>query len=126
MDYIKVLQEDLGKGFNKSDLERLIGLPLNNLSGVLAGKKKLSKKSELKIEVWEKSKKPNPLELIKPQKKEVVIQDLNKKTNILEAAPNLPKTNYTINIEKPTQSAKDEIAEMLKQAELESKQSKIK
>jgi hypothetical protein len=63
MDYKAVLLEDLGKGFSKSDLERLIRLPKNSLSGVLSGTKKLSKKSELKIEVWEKSDKPNPLEV---------------------------------------------------------------
>jgi hypothetical protein len=63
MDYKAVLLEDLAKGFSKSDLERLIGLPKNSLSGVLSGAKKLSKKSELKIEVWDKSDKPNPLEV---------------------------------------------------------------
>jgi hypothetical protein len=64
MDYKAVLLEDLAKGFSKSDLERLIGLPKNSLSGVLSGAKKLSKKSELKIEVWDKSDKPNPLEVV--------------------------------------------------------------
>lgn len=63
MNYLEVLRADLEKGFTKADLERLIGLPKNNLSGVLKGDKKLSRKSELKIELWEASEKPNPLEL---------------------------------------------------------------
>jgi len=63
MDYIKVLSEDLEKGYSKADLERLIGLPKNNLSGILKGDRKLSKKSQLKIEKWEISEKPHPLEV---------------------------------------------------------------
>ena len=63
MDYIAILTEDLGKGYSKSDLEKLIGLPKNNLSGILKGDRKLSKKSELKIELWVSSEKPSPLEL---------------------------------------------------------------
>lgn len=59
--YIKILTDDLEKGYSKSDLEKLIGLPKNNLSGILKGDRKLSKKSKLKIEKWDKSEKPNPL-----------------------------------------------------------------
>jgi transcriptional regulator with XRE-family HTH domain len=61
MDYKSVLLTDLEKGFSKSDLEKLIGLPRNNLSGILKGGRNLSKKSKLKIERWEASEKPNPL-----------------------------------------------------------------
>jgi len=61
MDYIKSLEADLEKGYSKSDLEKLIGLPKNNLSGILKGDRKLSKKSKLKIDDWNKSEKPNPL-----------------------------------------------------------------
>lgn len=61
MDYIKSLEADLEKGYSKSDLEKLIGLPKNNLSGFLKGDRKLSKKSQLKIEKWEASEKPHPL-----------------------------------------------------------------
>lgn len=64
MDILKVLQDDLNNGFSKSQLERIIGLPKNCLSGVLKGDKKLSKKSVLKIEKWEKSEKPNPLGIL--------------------------------------------------------------
>lgn len=63
MNYIEVLKADLEKGYSKADLERLIGLPKNNLSGIIKGDRKLSKKSELKIDKWEASEKPNPLEL---------------------------------------------------------------
>lgn len=63
MDYIKSLEADLEKGYSKSDLEKLIGLPKNNLSGILKGDRKLSKKSQLKIERWDKSEKPDPLTL---------------------------------------------------------------
>jgi hypothetical protein len=61
MDYIKSLEADLEKGYSKSDLEKLIGLPKNNLSGILKGDRKLSKKSQLKIDKWNKSEKPHPL-----------------------------------------------------------------
>lgn len=61
MDYIAILKADLEKGYSKADLEKLIGLPKNNLSGILKGDRKLSKKSELKIEKWQASEKPNPL-----------------------------------------------------------------
>jgi len=61
MNYIEILQADLEKGYSKADLERLIGLPKNNLSGILKGNRKLSRKSELKIEKWQASEKPNPL-----------------------------------------------------------------
>ena len=61
MDYIKSLEADLEKGYSKSDLEKLIGLPKNNLSGILKGSRKLSKKSQLKIDKWEASEKPHPL-----------------------------------------------------------------
>jgi len=64
MDYKAVLQSDLDKGFSKRDLEVLIGLPKNNLSGFMSSKRKFSKKSLLKIEKWENSEKPDPLSII--------------------------------------------------------------
>lgn len=70
MDYKAVLLADLGKGFTKSKLEELIGLPKNNLSGFLKGDRKLSKISMLKIEKWEASEKPDPLKIVS-YKKEV-------------------------------------------------------
>jgi len=68
MDYKAVIQDDLKAGFSKVELEVLIGLPKNNLSGILKGNRKLSRKSELKIEKWQKSEKPNPLDLIVKKK----------------------------------------------------------
>jgi len=68
MDYKAVIQDDLKAGFSKVELEVLIGLPKNNLSGILKGDRKLSRKSELKIEKWQKSEKPNPLDLIVKKK----------------------------------------------------------
>jgi len=62
MDYKELILSDLEKGYSKADLERLIGLPKNNLAGVLKGNKKFSRKSELKIDIWEKSEKPSPLQ----------------------------------------------------------------
>lgn len=63
MNYLELLEDDLKKGYTKADLERLIGLPKNSLSGILKENKKLSRLSELKIEKWEVSEKPNPLDL---------------------------------------------------------------
>lgn len=67
MIHIDILKKDLEKGFSKSSLERLIGLPKNCLSGVINSGKKLSKISELKIEKWEASEKPDPLNLKVPK-----------------------------------------------------------
>lgn len=68
MDFIELLKVDLSKGFSKKQLEELIGLPKNNLSSILKGERKLSKISMLKIEKWDNSEKPNPLDLIEPRK----------------------------------------------------------
>jgi len=64
MDYLAVLNAYLQKGFSKSDLERLIGLPKNNLTEILKGNKSLSQKSKIKIELWEASDKPDPLKMV--------------------------------------------------------------
>jgi hypothetical protein len=71
MDIIYEINKDLLSGFSKSDLENLIGLPQNSLSGVLTEKKKLSKKSRLKIERWVASEKPDPLNLVLEKRKVV-------------------------------------------------------
>ena len=60
MKHIEIIKSDLEKGFKKTQLEKLIGLPENSLSGVLSGKKKLSRQSIIKIELWNKSEKPDP------------------------------------------------------------------
>jgi hypothetical protein len=68
MDLLNQINSELKRGFSKSELERLIGLPKNSLSGVLLGGKKLSKKSELKVQRFMTSEKPNPLDLEKSQR----------------------------------------------------------
>jgi len=97
MDYIKVLSEDLEKGYSKADLERLIGLPKNNLSGILKGDRKLSKKSQLKIEKWMASEKPNPLEisLVKEKVKE---NDLPKNKERILAERNTEPKALTVRV----------------------------
>jgi hypothetical protein len=95
MDYLAQLKVDLDKGYSKSDLERLIGLPRNSLKGTLKGQKKLSKKSEKRIELWEASEKPDPLKLHfvkkqvkennQPENKERILEERNK-------VPDKPKT----------------------------------
>lgn len=60
-DFNEKIKADLDKGFSKTQLEILIGLPLNSLSGIMAGKKKLSKKSILRFQRWNESEKPDPL-----------------------------------------------------------------
>ena len=122
MNYRALILEDLEKGYSKADLERFIGLPKNNLSGILKGDRRLSKKSELKIELWNKSEKPNPLTLhefvcsngakegqsveqpfvdlaknANDKLGKAVFQDLTKPTVVSEVKEP-PKTNYAINI----------------------------
>ncbi len=70
------IQVHLDSGFTKSDLEHLMGLPINSLSGFFAGGRKYSKKNELRILRWlESEDKPDPLtlklEVIRKPKKEV-------------------------------------------------------
>jgi hypothetical protein len=45
MDYVQLLKDEIASGFSKSDLEFLIGLPKNSLSGVINQGRPLSKKS---------------------------------------------------------------------------------
>lgn len=42
MDYVKRLNEEVKKGFSKTYLEKLIGLPKNTLAGCLTGSKKMT------------------------------------------------------------------------------------
>lgn len=62
MDLIQLLKDDLETGFSKSQLEQLIGLPLNSLSSVISGHKTLSKKSQLKVKHFMLNPKSNPLQ----------------------------------------------------------------
>jgi len=90
-DFVQILKDDLEKGYSKSDLERLIGLPQNCLSGIIKGDKKLSRKSEIKIEQWEVSEKPNPLQVYFVKKKVAENNLPENKESILAERNELPK-----------------------------------
>lgn len=75
VDYRALIQADLDKGFTKTQLEKLIGLPKNNLTYIMSGNKEFSKLSTLKIDKWEASEKPNPLTLVVPKKKKGFLTD---------------------------------------------------
>lgn len=95
MNHIELLKKDLADGFSKSELETLIGLPQNVLSGIISGKRSLSKKSKLKIERFMTGAKPDPLKL-EPSK--IKIQDLTTgNTNQVKAITDAPpKSNKVI------------------------------
>ena len=58
------IQVHLDSGFTKADLEYLIDLPINSLSGFFAGGRKYSKKNQLRILRWlDSENKPDPLTL---------------------------------------------------------------
>lgn len=92
-DCVQILKDDLEKGYSKSDLERLIGLPQNCLSGIIKGDKKLSRKSEIKVEQWDVSEKPNPLQVYFAKKKVVENSLPENKERILAERNELPKEN---------------------------------
>lgn len=99
MNWIRQLNDELERGFSKSDLEKLIGLPKNNLSEILKGKRVLSKISALKIDRYMAGEKIDPLEYqktkIREKKKVAVIakkgalDNKDEKKEELELPPNL-------------------------------------
>lgn len=91
-----LLQKDLDAGFSKSDLERLIGLSKNSLSGILAGNRSLSKKNTLRVKLFMESEKPSPLELTKKEIK-VPVKNTKKQTNLIKPVPPVYKESSTIN-----------------------------
>lgn len=93
MNQIEIIKSDLEKGFKKTQLEKLIGLPENSLSGVLSGKKKLSRQSIIKIELWNKSEKPDPL---------ITLHKL-----LLKPGTPIREIIGDINFDKPTSAAFD-------------------
>ena len=95
MDYKAIINADLNAGFSKVELEVLIGLPKNNLSGILKGNRKLSRKSELKIEKWQKSSKPNPLDLKIEKLVKVKVTDLTKPNKEVKSK-GTATTNYSV------------------------------
>lgn len=94
VDVFEEIQKDLDSGFTKSDLERLIGLPMNTLSAIMNKKIPLSKLSHLKIIKWSQSEKPNPLTLFrptnkpKPKKKKTIPKELDRQEVINWLAKN--------------------------------------
>lgn len=76
MELVKRLQLEIDKGFSKSELERIVELPLNTLSSILTGKKKMTAKHELSVSSFlDKNPNLNPLDYpkrtrrVKEQKK---------------------------------------------------------
>lgn len=99
-NYIEFLERDLEKGYSKSDLERLIGLPKNNLSGILKGKKKISRKCELKIDKWEASEKPSPLSVFFVNPNAGNLTDDAKENNIAATEPSGTEVTFELKDEE--------------------------
>lgn len=102
MNYVDILKKNLENGFSKSSLERLIGLPKNCLSGVINSGKKLSKISELKIEKWEASEKPDPLNLKEPKLFVSGNKNVDKFGTQIETTDDFSKPKYPVEISKDT------------------------
>ncbi len=63
MNLIELINQELGRGFTKSELERIWDLPKNSLSAILNpdNKAKLSKKAEVRVKTYfEQENKPIP------------------------------------------------------------------
>ena len=52
MQTLKQIENELERGFTKSELERILDLPKNSLSSILAGRSKLSKKALIRVIVY--------------------------------------------------------------------------
>jgi hypothetical protein len=64
MDYVEYLKEQILLGYKLTDLEKLINISKNTISGIVAGKRQLSGRDRLKIDVWSKIEgKPDPLKV---------------------------------------------------------------
>lgn len=86
MNLIDCLLKEINRGFYKSELERLIGLSINSLSGIIAGNKKLSQKQKLKVENYFKQQVlPDPLDTFIQKK-----QKLDKKQDFTATSDDLP------------------------------------
>jgi len=70
MELVERLQLEIKKGFSKSELERIVDLPLNTLSSILTGKKKMTAKHELSVSSFlDKNPNLNPLDYPKRTRK---------------------------------------------------------
>jgi hypothetical protein len=84
MEFVEILKAEVEKGFSKSDLERIIGLPLNHLANVFNGRKSLSKKSQIKIKRYfelypdiDPLDIPEGFKIIKPKESKPIIQKVD-------------------------------------------------
>ena len=67
------IKQELERGFTKRELEVLMGIPKNNLSGILKGKKKISAKGLIRIQKYfDLEKMPIPSEKIEKVKRMVI------------------------------------------------------
>lgn len=106
MDLVEQIKAEVANGFSKKHLEILIGLPENSLSGVIAGTKKLSTKSKVKVEKFMASEKPDPLkvkcflnikDIGEPSGKQIKIQDFTKgNTNQVKPITEPPQTQNVV------------------------------
>lgn len=74
MNLIELINQELGRGFTKSELERIWDLPKNSLSAVLNPENKatLSKKGEIRVKAYfdtDPINRPNPSPRIERVKK---------------------------------------------------------
>lgn len=78
MDILQSLNELIEKGFSKTDIEYLAEIPKNSLSSILSQKRRLSKKSELKLKRFLDSDIPDPLTFKKENigsEKKILVQE---------------------------------------------------
>lgn len=95
MDLINKLKAEIERGFYKSDLERLIGLPTNTLSGIMSGKRDIGIKGKLKIEKYfQQVPLPDPLAVNTENGK------VNEKIDRLTNGPLIPEGSRHISVEE--------------------------
>jgi len=83
MEVLDKIRQELERGFTKRELEILMGIPKNNLSSILIGKREISKKGLIRIKKYfELEVKPMPSERI----------ERSKQANL---SPSKPKDNKT-------------------------------
>jgi len=73
MEVLDKIRQELERGFTKRELEVLMGIPKNNLSGILKGGKKISAKGLIRInKYFELETLPIPSEKIEKVKRMVI------------------------------------------------------
>ena len=89
MNILESLNELIEKGFSKTDIEYLAKIPKNSLSSILSEKRKLSKKSELKLKRFLDSDIPDPLNFKRRNNNSEEINLVQEKKQIV-SQPNKP------------------------------------